>query len=98
MLAPPSVIRANRHPNTPMTQFEILAKLQNIFDDIFLEPPKLTPTLSAKDVPEWDSLLHISLIVAVEKAFSVRFRMGEVEATRNIGEFADLIDRRMTFK
>jgi len=25
----------------------------------------------------------------------VRFRMGEVEATKNIGEFADLIVRRL---
>ena len=52
------------------------------------------PELSAKDVPEWDSLMHISLLVSVEKAFLVRFRVGEVEATRNVGEFADLILKR----
>jgi len=78
-----------------MTQSEVIEKLQGIFDDIFLEPVKLTPALSAKEVPEWDSLLHISLIVAVEKEFGIRFRVGEVEATHNVGEFADLIARRM---
>jgi len=77
-----------------MTQAEALAKLQTIFDDLFLEPVHLTPALSAKDVPEWDSLMHISLVVAVEKAFAVRFRVGEVEQTRNVGEFADLIIKR----
>ena len=77
-----------------MNQADILASLQGIFDDVFLEPVILTPTLSAKDVPEWDSLMHISLMVAVEKAFSVRFRVGEVETTRNVGEFADLILKR----
>ena len=81
-----------------MNQTEALAKLQVIFDDIFLDPPKLTPSLSAKDVSEWDSLLHISLVVAVEKAFNVRFRVGEVEGTKSVGEFADLIVRRMTEK
>jgi acyl carrier protein len=55
----------------------------------------VTPELSAKDVPEWDSLVHISLLVSVEKAFSIRFRVGEVEAARNIAEFADLILKRM---
>jgi acyl carrier protein len=30
----------------------------------------------------------------VEKAFGIRFRVGEVEGTRNVGEFADLIARR----
>ncbi len=79
-----------------MNQAEVITKLQGIFDDIFLDPPKLTPELSAKEVPEWDSLIHINLLVAVEKAFSVRFRVGEVEATKNVGEFADLIIRRAT--
>ena len=81
-----------------MTEPEIIAKLQPIFDDIFLEPPKLTPELSAKDVPEWDSLLQISLMLAVEKAFSIRFRVGEVEGTKNIGDFARLIERRIQGK
>jgi acyl carrier protein len=62
-----------------MNQTDVIAKLQAIFDNVFLEPVVLTPTISAKDVPEWDSLMHISLMVAVEKEFSVRFRVGEVE-------------------
>jgi acyl carrier protein len=77
-----------------MNQVEVISKLQSIFDDLFLEPVMVTPALSAKDVPEWDSLMHISLVVSVEKAFGVRFRVGEVEATKNVGEFADLIVKR----
>jgi acyl carrier protein len=79
-----------------MDRPEIIAKLQTVFDGIFLEPVTVTPELSANDVEEWDSLLHISLMLAVEAAFGVRFRVGEVEATKNIGEFADLIGRRLT--
>jgi acyl carrier protein len=78
-----------------MTQTEILAKMQTVFDDVFLDDVKVTPELSANDVEEWDSLLQISLVLGVEKAFSVRFRVGEVEATKNLGEFANLIQRRM---
>jgi len=78
-----------------MNQTEVIAKLQTIFDTVFLEPVVVTPELSAKDVPEWDSLVHISLLVSVEKTFSIRFRVGEVEAARNIGQFADLILKRM---
>lgn len=77
-----------------MNQSEVIAKLQTIFDSLFLESVVLTPAISAKDVPEWDSLTHISLMVAVEKAFGVRFRVGEVENAKNIGEFADLILKR----
>ena len=77
-----------------MNQTEVITKLQGIFDNLFLEPVTLTPSLSAKDVPEWDSLTHISLVVGVEKAFGIRFRVGEVENTKNIGEFAELILKR----
>ena len=79
-----------------MDQAETLSRLQSIFDDLFLDPPRLTPELAAKDVPEWDSLLHISLLVAVEKAFQIRFRVGEVEGTENVGEFIALIQRRQS--
>ena len=78
-----------------MNRDEVMARLQEIFDDIFLDPPRLTAETTAEDVPEWTSLVHISLLVTVEKAFKVRFRVGEVEATKNVGEFADLILRRM---
>jgi acyl carrier protein len=77
-----------------MNQTDIIVKLQTIFDDLFLEPVHLTPELTAKQVSEWDSLMQISLLVTVEKAFNVRFRVGEVESTRNVAEFADLILKR----
>ena len=79
-----------------MSQSEVLARLQKVFDDLLLEPVKLTPALTARDVPEWDSLLQISIVVAVEAEFGIRFRVGEVEATKNVGEFADLIARHLT--
>ena len=68
--------------------------MQVIFDELFLDEVTLTPELSAKDVEEWDSLLHISLVVTVEERFEVKFRVGEVEATQNVGEFVDLIVQR----
>ena len=77
-----------------MNQADVIAQLQIIFDALFLEPVLLTPSICAKEVPEWDSLMHISLMVSVEKQFGVRFRVGEVEETKNIGEFAHLILKR----
>jgi acyl carrier protein len=77
-----------------MTQSEVIARLQPIFDDLFMEKVELTPELTADDVEEWNSLLQISISLAVEKQFGIRFRVGEVEATKNVGDFADLIVRR----
>jgi len=78
-----------------MEIINVIAEMQELFDQIFLDNVILTPTLSAKDVPEWDSLIHINILVSVEEHFHIRFRMGEVEATKNIQEFAELVSRRM---
>jgi acyl carrier protein len=76
-----------------MTRDDVLARLQTIFDDLFMEPVTLAPELTADDVEEWTSLLHISILLAVEQEFGIRFRVGEAESAKNVGEFADLIAR-----
>jgi acyl carrier protein len=77
-----------------LTKDQVLAQLQDVFDNVFVETVEVNDQLSANDVQEWDSLSHITLVLAVEKAFKIRFHVGEVEATRNLGELADLIVRR----
>ncbi len=72
----------------------ILQRLQTIFDELFLDDVVLTPELSASDVEEWDSLMHISLVITVEERFGIKFRVGEVESTKNVGEFVELISER----
>ena len=49
--------------------------------------------MAANDVPEWDSLNHINLIVAVEKHFHISFTTKELSALRNVGEFVKLIKK-----
>lgn len=77
-----------------MNQTEVIERLQPVFDAVFIQTIPLSSGLSANDVQEWDSLTHVSLILAVERAFDIRFRVGEVEMTRNVGELADLIAKR----
>jgi acyl carrier protein len=75
-------------------QKAIISRLQTIFDELFLDEVVLTPELSARDVEEWDSLMHISLVMTVEERFGIKFRVGEVESTKNVGEFVELIAQR----
>ncbi len=81
-----------------MDSTDTKSKLQVVFDKVFLDKVEVTPTLSAKDVPEWDSLTHITLVVAVEKTFGIRFKTGEVERVKNVGEFLHLIQTRLAEK
>ncbi|MEG1564165.1 MAG: acyl carrier protein [Bacteroides sp.] len=75
-----------------MEQSEILAKVQAIFRDILdNDGIVLTPQSSADDIEEWDSLSHIQLIVAIEKAFKIRFNSKEILSWENVGEMMESI-------
>ncbi len=72
-----------------------MTKLQDIFRDFFDdEDIVLTDETTADDIDGWDSLTHVQLIVAVEKAFSVKFSTVEVMKLKNVGEFAVLIEKK----
>ena len=78
-----------------MNAENIWPKLTDIFRDMF-EDSKLTigPETMAKDIEDWDSLAHIQLLVAIEKAFEIRFNTGEVAGIANVGEMVELIVSR----
>jgi acyl carrier protein len=78
-----------------MTYSQIHTKLTGIFRDVFDSPDLVVGDATvASDVSGWDSLAHVGLIVAVEKAFAVRFTTKEVKSLSNVGDFIRLIERR----
>lgn len=75
-----------------MSQEEIYKKLNEIFTEVLdNEDLEITAESSANDIEEWDSLSHIQLIVAVEKAFNVKFTSREIMKWNNVGEMVDSI-------
>ncbi len=71
-----------------------LDKLNDVFREVFEDDDlTVTRTSSAKDVAGWDSVMHVTLMIAVERAFGVRFKSGNVAGLKNVGELADLVDR-----
>lgn len=75
------------------TREEIAAALQGIFKKVLDADVSITSELSAADVPAWDSLNHIRLMVAVQKAFGVKFTAAEVGNLKTVGELMTLIER-----
>jgi acyl carrier protein len=80
-----------------MDKNELKTKLTAIFRQIFSDDTlEISETMTAGDVPEWDSLAHISLIVAVEKGFGITFTTREVRSMKNVGDFMALIQKKVT--
>ncbi len=75
-----------------MIMVDILNKMTVIFHDVFdNDDIAITPGLTAEDVPEWDSLTHVRLILAVQKAFNVKFSAAQISNLKNVGDLMDLI-------
>ena len=74
----------------------ILERLTPIFHDVFDdETITLSRATTAEDVPGWDSLAQIRLIVSVERAFGIKFTVAEVTDLKNVGDFTDLIGSKL---
>lgn len=78
-----------------MEREKIIARLTEVFRDVFdNEELVIGDSTTADDIEEWDSLEHISLIAAVEKAFKMRFTMKEVSGMKNVGEMIEILCER----
>ena len=79
-----------------MERNEIFERLNEIFADILdLEIVNLTDQTCSDDIDEWDSLSHIQLIVAIEKAFSLKFKAQEMLLWNNVGAMVDSIQSKL---
>lgn len=79
-----------------MTSDDLYAALADVMRDVFdSDDIVIGPETTAQDVPGWDSQAHITLIVAAEQRFGVRFRTAEFESLRNVGDFVSLIDAKL---
>jgi len=75
---------------------EVHQKLTDVFRDIFDDPTlEIDEKTTADDIDDWDSITHINLIAAVEKAFKISFNTKDVKGLANVGDFMQLIASRM---
>lgn len=78
-----------------MERKEIFERLNVIFADILdLEQVNLMDQTCSDDIDEWDSLSHIQLIVAIEKAFGLKFKAQEMISWNNVGAMVDSIQSK----
>ena len=78
-----------------MENNEIVSRLTPMFRDVFNDDTlEVREGMTAADVATWDSLSNINMIIAVEKAFGVKFSIKDVRNLKNVGELIELIKRK----
>ena len=79
-----------------MTEPEIYQQVNAVFRDVFDDPTlAVVAETSAADIPDWTSFNHVTLIVACEEKFGVRFSTSDIEALKNVGELVSVIKRKL---
>lgn len=71
---------------------EVTEIFREVFDD---EEIRLTNETTAEDIEDWDSLMHITLITAIEEHFHIRFKLKEVTGLQNVGATIELIEEKL---
>jgi acyl carrier protein len=75
-----------------MDQDQVMTRLSDLFREVFDDPDLvISASTTADDIPGWDSMTHINLIVGAEQAFGIRFGTAEMEGMHDVGELARLI-------
>lgn len=76
---------------------EIKNRLSEIFHEVFDDDEiEIFDEMTANDIEEWDSLMHIGLIVAVEDEFDIRMTTAEIGELQDVGEMISLIAKYLS--
>src|SRR5204863_9350919 len=79
-----------------LNRAEILPQLQSIiraqFDD---ETIKISDATVVDDVPDWDSVAHVQIMVAIESRFGILFEPEEYTEFADVGEMIDCIYEKL---
>ena len=76
-----------------------LTELTNIFKEIFdRQDIVLTNLTTAADIDGWDSITHISLIIAIEEHFGIRLTTSEIANLQHVGDMLELISKKLAAK
>ncbi len=76
-----------------------LADLQDVFRQVFGDDSiVLKESTTADEIDGWDSMMHINLIIAIEKRFRVKFAAAEIAGLKaegqDVGALVRLLERK----
>jgi len=79
-----------------VTDEEILQRITEIVrDQLDEDDVELSMSTQAKQVDGWDSLAHVRIVIAVERAFKMRFDTVQITSLSNVGDLVRLVRQNL---
>lgn len=75
---------------------DVLQELEVVFHEVFEDDSiHLSRAMTADDYDGWDSMSHVTLLMAVEDHFNVTFESWEVMNLPDVGALMDLVQSKL---
>jgi acyl carrier protein len=69
-------------------------RLTKVFRETFDDPSlQIKDHYTARNIPGWNSLMHINLVLAIEEEFEITFTTAEIAGFKCVGDAKKLILR-----
>ncbi len=82
-----------------MNAEESFGRVAGILSAMFgIDEASITRETTADDVPSWDSITHVYVILEIERLLGLRLDTEAVFALENVGDLADLVARSIQDK
>ena len=71
-------------------------RLTRVFRDVFDDDSiEIEDHYTAKDIPGWDSVMHVNLVVTIEEEFDLQLSTREIASIQSVGDVKGLIAARL---
>lgn len=74
---------------------ELCDVFKTVFDD---DSISINAETTSNDVEGWDSMSHVTLLLAVEDHFGIEFQSFEIANLKNVGALVALIEKKLAAK
>jgi len=75
-----------------MTRESVLNDLKGIIEEVLdVEGLNITEETTASDVEDWDSIMHIEIVVEIEEHYDLKFQTKQIESFKNVGNIISAI-------
>ncbi len=72
-------------------QEQLLQVFRKVFKD---DSIMISPSTTAADIDQWDSITHLELLTSVESAFNIEISGFEVMSLKNVGDLLNLVNSK----
>jgi acyl carrier protein len=71
-----------------------IEQLQDIFRSAFSSEITINQNSSKENLPDWDSINHLNLIVELEDRLNIQFTPEEIESMKSVEVLLNLIQKK----